>query len=169
MNFEACLPVVLQHEGGFSANPADPGGATNLGVTIHTLSNWLGHPATVADVKALTAETVAQIYKAWFWSPVSGDNLPAGVDLCVFDDAVNTGPGSAAKRLQKAADVTADGAIGPGTLAAVHAMPVGALIDALATLRSAYYESLPTFDRFGRGWLNRVAATTATAHQMANA
>ena len=166
-NFQACLDVILQHEGGFSDNPADPGGATNLGITIHTLSNWLGKPATVADVKALTPSSVAPIYRAWYWNAESCDDLPDGVDLCVFDDAVNTGPGSAARRLQEAAGSAPDGHVGPNTLAAVNAVPAGSLIDKLAALRDAYYRSLPTFATFGHGWLNRVAETTSTAHKMA--
>ena len=40
MSFDACLPIILQSEGGFVDNPADPGGATNLGITIGTLSAW---------------------------------------------------------------------------------------------------------------------------------
>lgn len=166
-NFSACLAVILQHEGGYVNNSADPGGATNLGITVHTLSNWLGRPAVDGEVRMLTAEAVAPIYRAWYWNAESCDDLPTGVDLCVFDDAVNTGPGSAAKRLQKAVGAVCDGAIGPRTLASVKAAPVADLIETLAIERENFYRSLPTFATFGHGWLNRVEQTTSTAHKMA--
>src|SRR5436190_782558 len=54
-NFEACIGFTLQFEGGFVNDPDDPGGAINLGVTVGTLSEVLGRPATVAEVKALTS------------------------------------------------------------------------------------------------------------------
>jgi len=80
-NFEKCLKFTLQFEGGFVNNPKDPGGPTNLGVTQATLSNFIGRQASIAEVKALTAATVAPIYKLKFWDHVGGDNLPEGVDL----------------------------------------------------------------------------------------
>src|SRR5687767_1827204 len=91
-NFDASLKFVLQFEGGFVDHPKDPGGATNLGVTIHTLSAVLGRPATKAEVKALTPKTVAPIYRQRYWDKVRGDDLPLGVDLAVFDFGVHSGP-----------------------------------------------------------------------------
>ena len=67
-NFEACLGFTLQFEGGFVNDPDDPGGATNLGVTIGTLSGAFGRPATLAEVKALTPKTVEPIYLQGFWT-----------------------------------------------------------------------------------------------------
>jgi len=54
MRFETCLPIILASEGDFVDDPADPGGATNLGITLATLCSWLGRSASVADVEALT-------------------------------------------------------------------------------------------------------------------
>ena len=101
-NFERALPLVLKHEGGYVDHPNDPGGATNLGVTIGTLSSWLGRPATKAEVKALTRATVAPIYRKNYWAAIRGDELPAGLDYAVFDFAVNSGPKRAAMALQRA-------------------------------------------------------------------
>ncbi|PIK74437.1 hypothetical protein CS379_02545, partial [Methylobacterium frigidaeris] len=61
--FERALSLVLTHEGGWSDDPHDPGGATNLGVTIGTLSLWLGRPAMRAEVRALTVASVAPLYR----------------------------------------------------------------------------------------------------------
>ncbi len=68
--FERALPLVLKHEGGWSDDPNDPGGATKLGVTIGTLSLWLGRPATKTEVKALTVATVAPIYRRNWSAPI---------------------------------------------------------------------------------------------------
>jgi lysozyme family protein len=94
------LPLVLNHEGGYVDHPKDPVGATNLGVTIGTLSGWLGRKATKAEVKALTVKDVAPIYRHNYWDKVRGKDLPAGLDYAVFDFAVNSGPFKAASSLQ---------------------------------------------------------------------
>jgi lysozyme family protein len=167
MSFEACLPIILQSEGGFVDNPDDPGGATNLGITIGTLSGWLGRPATVADVQALTPQTVAPIYQANYWDKTACDSWGAGVDLMVFDEAVNQGPGRAILTLQTALGVTADGAVGPATQAAAQMENAADIITKMSAIREAFYRGLPTFAEFGTGWMNRLTRTTALAQQMA--
>ena len=170
MPFEACLPVILASEGGFVDDPADPGGATNLGVTRATLSRWLGRPATLADIEGLTPARVAPLYRARYWNPAHAGDCPAGVDLMVFDEAVNQGVGRALASLQSALCVTADGAFGPATQAALGAaMDPAQLIRAIAANREAHYRALPTFTRFGRGWLARLHRTTDLALGMATA
>ena len=166
MSFADCLPIILASEGGFVNDPKDPGGATNLGVTLGTLSGWLGRPATVAEVQALTAASVAPIYQADYWNAAHCEDCPAGVDLMVFDEAVNQGVGRAVRALQAAVGVTADGAVGPATLAAVGAADPKATVNAIAASRVAFYRALPTFPHFGKGWLARVARTQAAALKM---
>jgi lysozyme family protein len=163
MRFEACLPVILASEGGFVDDPADPGGATNLGVTRATLSGCLGGPATIAEVEALTPAAAAPIYRARYWNPAHAGDCPPGVDLMVFDEAVNQGVGRALTSLQAALGVAADGAFGPATLAALAAADPARLVRAIAANREAHYRALPTFPRFGRGWLARLERTTALA------
>ncbi len=51
--FAACLAFVLEQEGGFSNDQRDPGGATNLGITIGELRAWRNAAVSVADVQAL--------------------------------------------------------------------------------------------------------------------
>lgn len=156
--FDTCLPIILEAEGGYSDNPKDSGGTTNLGVTLNTLSGYLGRTATVADVKALTPATVAPLYRTHYWAAASCDQLPAGVDLIIFDSAVNMGVGTAVKFLQEAAGVRdMDGIAGPETIAAVTAYDAETLIAKTASLRVARYKSLPTFHTFGNGWLARVS------------
>ena len=91
-NFERALSLVLEHEGGYVDHPRDPGGATNLGITLDTLSSWLGRVATKADVLALKVSDVGPIYRRRYWDTIEGDELPDGLDYAVFDFAVNSGP-----------------------------------------------------------------------------
>ncbi len=166
-NFEKCLEIILHHEGGYVNHPKDPGGETNLGVTKRVYEEWGG----TKDMKDLTVEDVAPIYKKNYWDRVKGDSLPSGLDLCIFDFAVNAGPGRAAKMIQKMIGVTVDGGIGPNTLKAIslYEEEVGGVAEVIIEYqkqRQAYYESLSTFDTFGRGWTRRVDETTVTATEM---
>jgi lysozyme family protein len=165
-NWQKCLETILHHEGGYVNHPKDPGGETNLGVTKRVYEEWGG----TKDMKDLTVEDVSPIYKTNYWDRVKGDDLPAGLDLCVFDFGVNAGTGRAAKYLQSLVGATADGAIGPGTLAAVHAYAqiegLAATIDAYQASRQSFYEGLSTFETFGRGWTRRVDETTELAQSM---
>ena len=166
MSFADCLPIVLASEGGSVDDPQDPGGATNLGITLATLSSWLGRPATIAEVQALTPGAVAPIYQADYWNAAHCGDCPAGVDLMVFDAAVNQGVGRAIRALQAAVGVVADGGFGPATLAAVRAADPATTVNTIAASRGVFYRSLPTFPHFGKGWLARVARTQAAALKM---
>lgn len=161
--FAECLPHILKYEGGYSDHPRDPGGATMRGVTLAVYQAWLGKPVSKEQLKAIPDAHLQAIYEKNYWKAAHCDELPAGVDLMVFDLAVNSGPGRAKKYLQRAAGVAEDGAIGPATLAAVKARTPLALITAIAASREAFYRSLSTFPTFGKGWMARLADVTATA------
>ncbi len=165
-NFDAALAHVLKHEGGYSNHPADPGGMTNLGVTQRAWSEWIGREASEKEMRALTPATVAAFYRRKYWDKVQADYLPDGVDYAVFDFAVNSGPGRAAKFLQEIVGAKPDGAIGPQTLVAVAAKDAKELVAAYNAKRQAFLEALPTFATFGKGWSTRVSGVTATALTM---
>ena len=166
-NFDASLKFTLQFEGGFVNNPKDPGGATNLGVTIHTLSQVLGHQATVADVKALTKETVAPIYRQRYWNAVRGDDLPIGIDLAVFDYGVHSGPSRGAKGLQRVLGLEDDGKIGDITLKRVREVKdAKAVIEQLCAERLRFLQGLAVFKSFGKGLTSRVEKAQAAALSM---
>ncbi len=163
-NFSVALAHVLEFEGGYSDHPSDPGGATNRGVTMAVLAEWRGRPVTKAEVRALTAEEAADIYRARYWLATVCDALPDGLDLAVFDCAVNQGVGRAARLLQAAAKVTVDGKIGPKTLAAVaKADPQMLLTEFMARRMNAYGQLRQLFKVFGLGWSRRLMATHAVA------
>lgn len=165
--FAECLPLILKHEGGYVDHPRDPGGATNLGVTIGTLSEWLGRPATKTEVKALTVAKVAPIYETRYWRAAGCDRLPKGLDYAVFDFAVNSGPGRAVKVMQSAAGVVPDGAVGPKTLAAVERVGAVEMVRRVQQRRENFLRSLGTFRTFGKGWMRRVDDVTRQAVEWA--
>lgn len=167
-NFSACVTFTLAREGGFVNNPRDPGGATNFGITKATLQAWRGWPITADDVRALKVGEAMAIYRANYWKPAGCAGLPLGVDLMVFDCAVNSGVRTSAKLLQRAVGVTDDGAIGPDTLRAVYAIGDQAeLIAKLAAVRLAYCRGLGAFGVFGKGWTERINAAARAATEMA--
>ena len=162
-NYDECLKTILHHEGGYVNHPKDPGGETNLGVTKRVYQEHGG----TKDMKDLLVEDVAPIYKKGYWDKIKGDDLPGGLDLCVFDFGVNAGPGRAAKFLQQMIGTTVDGGIGPNTLAKVeeYVRENGEheTVKKYQEMRQKYYEQLSTFATFGRGWTRRVEETTKLA------
>ncbi len=166
-NFDSALQMVLVHEGGFSDHPNDPGGATMKGVTLTTFRRFFGNDKSVGDLKNITTEQLAQIYRTGFWNVCSGDDLPAGLDYAVFDLAVNSGPGRAAKFLQTSVGATADGSIGEQTLAKVKSAAPPNMINSVCDQRMTFLRSLKTFEDFGKGWTKRVEDVRQKALDMA--
>lgn len=157
--FRECVDWVLAKEGGYVDHPRDNGGATNFGITLRTLAAYRGRAVTKGDVRNMTVEEARAIYLALYWNPVRGDELPRGVDLCVFDAAVHSGPGNSARWLQQAlGTVVVDGAIGPRTLAALRANQVSlnVFIMGLIDQRRVFLRGHEDWDVFGRGWTNRL-------------
>lgn len=161
--FAKAMPHVFSEEGGYVDLKADPGGATNLGITIATLSAWEGRKVSKAEVKALTKAKATDIYRENYWNKISGDDLPAGVDYAVFDFAINSGPARAVKMLQKVVGVDQDGIIGAKTLAAVRSMSADRVINELCDARLTWLKGLGTFATFGKGWTSRVSRVRSSA------
>ena len=161
-NFDECLKMLLHHEGGYINHPSDPGGETNLGVTKKVYQEWGG----TKDMKDLTVEDVAPIYKKNYWDRCKCDDLESGVDWAVFDWAVNSGTGRAAKAIQKICGASQDGAIGPKTLALIGKQNTQYVVEEFGKIRQDFYESLKTFDTFGKGWTRRNKETTEKALEM---
>ena len=155
-NYDKCFELLLHYEGGFVNNPHDPGGMTNLGVTKKAWEAFVGKEVDEEEMRALTPEVVGPFYKSHYWDKCHCDDLPAGVDAVVFDAAVNSGPGNAAKWLQHSVGVNADGAIGPHTLAEVANHAPAELVQIFSDTRLHFMQSLPTWSVFGKGWEARV-------------
>lgn len=164
--FPAALAFTLREEGGFVDDPQDPGGATNKGITIATFQHY--HPgATVDALRLISNADAGAIYHAGYWNAVRAEELPAGVDLMVFDFGVNAGPGRSIGILQSALGVAVDRIIGPVTLRATLAADRVRLVNDLAARQLAYYRSLSTWATFGDGWGERTDRRTEAAEKLA--
>ncbi|MGV8855325.1 MAG: glycoside hydrolase family 108 protein [Devosia sp.] len=175
--FDICLDSVLAQEGGYADHPGDPGGATNLGITRKTLARWRQVTPWWAlpksAVQQLQRPEAGRIYRAGYWDASRAGQMPHGLDLALFDFAVNSGPGSAVRSLQAELGVRVDGAVGPLTLGAVNARAgtdgIAGLIDALSDRRLGFLNRLSGFAVFGRGWTRRVATIRTAALAAAGA
>ena len=167
-NFDTCLALLLEHEGGFVNHPQDLGGMTNLGVTARVWEEWLGRPVSEKEMRALTPLMVKPLYKRKYWDACRADELVSGVDYVVFDVAVNSGTGRAIKILQDCVGATVDGGFGPATMALVKkaSSEPNRIIELYCTKRLEFLQSLRTFETFGKGWSRRVAEVKEKALKM---
>lgn len=168
MSFDTALQFVLDHEGGYTNDPRDPGGATNRGITQRKLDEvraaHLEASFFPVQVRDLTPVQTAWIYRAEYWSRLSCDALPQGVALAVFDAAVNCGVGRAARWLQQALGVKADGIVGAQTIAAAKAANSTAVLQEFNARRAWHYMTLDSLDdTFGLGWARRLMALHTAA------
>ena len=162
-NWNKSFEHVIKSEAGFQSDPHDSGnhlpdgraGCTMLGCTQANWEAYVGHQVTWDDMKALKPDDVKPLYKRDYWDAVKGDELPGGVDYAAFDFAINAGPGASRKMIQRALGVTADGAIGPATLAAIKATNGKVFLDKFSQAKRDFYIGLhnPTYEK---GWLARV-------------
>ena len=179
--FSRALPFVLQHEGGISADPDDPGGITRWGISLRWLIKAgqldLDHDGLkdgdvdgdgdidAADILAMPRERAASLYRHHWWEKGGYDRIrDPVVAVKTFDFAVNMGFGPAHRCLQRAARacrhlIADDGVIGPQTLAAANAIEGNALAAALKSEAAGFYRGLvtarPVFAKYEQGWLNR--------------
>lgn len=167
-NFQRALSLVLKHEGGWSDHPKDPGGATMKGVTLANFRRYVEPKATKDDLRKITDAQLATVYRRFYWDAVHGAELPDGVDYAVFDFAVNSGPGRAAKHLQAVVGVVQDGRIGPATMKAVRAKMHATVIHELCDSRMAFLKGLKIWPTFKNGWTDRVKAVRSEALKMAS-
>lgn len=165
--FDWALAFVLRPdiEGGWSDNANDSGGVTWKGISLRFV-RAIGFDANGdgivdrKDIADLTDDQVRMLYWEHFWIKVQCDSMPAGVDLLVFDAAINQGPAFAAKALQELVGTKPDGLIGARTKAAliayVKAHGLRATVNEYATKRAMRYIVLSGFGLFGLGWLRRL-------------
>ena len=169
---------IVAREGGYVNDPDDPGGATNHGVTIHTMRR-LGldldgdGQVTEQDVRVLTREQAVTIFIDHYFNRPNIRNLPNQLQASVFDMYVNAGA-NAVRILQRLLqdmriEVTVDGVIGPQTIVAAEqgmAAAVDHFVDAYGIARRNYYYALadarPASRKYARrrdggkgGWITR--------------
>jgi peptidoglycan LD-endopeptidase CwlK len=165
--FERAQAIVKIYEGGFTDNPADPGGPTNWGITHTTLAQWRGVTSvTAAQVEAMSYEEAKEIYFARYWSRMKCGAMPGPLALAVYNVGLHSGTKTGATFLQEAlnaqgAGLEADGDIGPLTLAKISRFDLGRTLVRVLDLYEARLRAHPRFDVFGNGFMNRVAQLRA--------
>lgn len=153
---------VLKAEGGFVNHAADRGGPTNFGITQATLAAWRGKPVTVDDVRSMTEAEARAIYQRRYVQDPGFDRIEdAPLRHLLIDGGVHSGPATAARWLQQALGVTADGKIGPVTMAAANRASPDELYRRVLANRLRHVGRLITRDPkqavFAEGWANRLA------------
>jgi lysozyme family protein len=148
-NLKASLDIMLRFEGGWANDPRDPGGATMKGITKRTYEHFLGRPCTMTELRNISDAEVQIIYGREYWQRATCDTLPKGLDLCVFDAAVNSGVTRALKWLYP-----------------LKGSPIEMIV-AFCDQRLAFMRRLTTWQYFGKGWARRVGSVKAEALKMA--
>lgn len=168
--FDDCLKFLVSPtiEGGYSNVAQDHGGATNYGVTQATYDQYrLAQGLPQQPVSSITYDEVATVYRRGYWDAVRGDELAIPLDVCLFDFAINSGPGRAIKTLQHVVGCAPDGNFGPSTLAAIQAFTPLAAATQLCDAREQFVRAIvaqnPSQQIFLHGWLNRIANLRAFA------
>lgn len=147
MNFNDALKTVLSWEGGYVNDPHDPGGETKYGISKKAYPN--------IDIKNLTLEEAAEIYKIDYWDKCRCGDLPYPIGTLVFDTAVNMGVHTAITLLQSAGEVVSDGVIGRQTISAVNGLDPAKVGRNFMALRVQRYVNLEGWGRYGLGWSRR--------------
>lgn len=165
-NFKKAFELTVGHEGGYGNDKRDRGnwttgviGEGELKGTKYGVSA-MSYPDL--DIENLTLEQAEKIYTRDYWDKLSANQLPDGVDVFLFDYAVNSGVARSAISLQRMVGAADDGHIGPQTLKLVEERYPSAdksktlnLLDQLYVNREYFYKQLSTFDIYGKGWLRR--------------
>lgn len=173
-NFADAIPFVLKNEGGFVDHAADPGGATNFGVSLRTLTQLEGNnldewdldmdgDVDSDDMRLMTKALAREFYETHFWHPIYEKFERQSTATKFLDMAVNMGSRQAVKILQRACNwnmpmVKVDGYIGPKTISAANMMG-DTLSYFLPSEQARFYYSLvnqkPARGVFLLGWLRR--------------
>lgn len=147
MDFDTAFARLIGNEGNYVNNPQDPGGETKFGISKRSYPD--------VDIANLTAEQAKDIYRRDFWTPLA-DAHPA-IKFQVFDFAVNSGIGTAIRKLQTAVGAADDGHWGPMSAAAIAKMDVSRVLMRFAAERLDFWRRLSTWPTFGAGWAGRAA------------
>lgn len=147
MDFDRAFDRLIAHEGGYVNDPRDPGGETKFGIAKRS------YPSL--NIANLTRDDAKAIYRRDFWDVLA--NAHPAVKFQVFDFAVNSGIGTAIRKLQAAIGAADDGVWGKVSADKLGAMDLNDVLMRFAAQRLNYYTALSTWPTFGKGWARRVA------------
>lgn len=150
-SFGDAFAALIGNEGGYSNNPADPGGETMWGITARVArANGYAGP-----MKSLSLETAKAIAKDVYWDPLHLDEFDPRIAFQMLD--ANYNGGKTVRWAQQAAGADVDGKMGPATIAALKAVDPHAFVLSFLSQRLNYLVDLATWKTFSRGWTRRIA------------
>lgn len=173
-NFEIALKITGGNEGGYANNPADSGGETYAGISRNNWPDWVGWKLIDSTISrndnittidgdlrqnATLQSLIPQFYKANFWDVNKLDAInDQQIANSVYDMGVNSGTGYAARVLQRAAGVIADGIVGDKTISAVNEDDPESIYNSIYNQREARYKELAVGNQaqFLKSWLSRL-------------
>lgn len=168
MDFAAAFERTQRIEQGYQCDPLDrgnwTGGRIDAGALIGTKYGISAAAYPGEDIKNLTIERAMELYRRDYWGPAGCDVVPAAMKADLFDAAVLAGPGEARRMLQRAAGVHDDGVIGRQTMLAISSFEPYRLVARFQGQFLDYLNNNPQqWQRFGRGWAQRVAENLMSA------
>jgi lysozyme family protein len=167
MNFVDSFARLIGNEGEFDDSPKDRGNWTGGRIGVGQLRGTKYGISAAAfptlDIKAITLDRARDIYRAKYWAPAGCDQVPEELKFPLFDFAVNSGPGTAARMLQRAVGAEEDGSIGPQTLMSIAGMPIDRVLRRYDALRNLHFTEADAWPTYGRGWIRRVALNALEA------
>lgn len=158
-DYRKLVPMIKKWEGGWANNPADPGGCTMSGITIGTYKRYFGNKKTCNDLKKLTNNEWDTIFINGYWNKWLADRIECQSIANLLVDWVWTSGVYGIKYPQQILGVTADGIVGPKTLAAINDYKdKKELFQKLWNRRKQYFEACAKGAKscFLKGWLNRL-------------
>lgn len=155
--FDQVIEYVIDDEGDeLNLSPNEPGGASKYGVSLDTLSRFIGHKATLQDLKALSEDSAKQVYRKLYWDAIGADRLPVGLNYAAFDFGVNSGV------------ATVDGrGLDDYLTRAMREPNVEAQINRLCDLRLERMRANPDWPKYKNGWQARVSRVRSRALALA--
>jgi peptidoglycan hydrolase-like protein with peptidoglycan-binding domain len=156
-NFDRIMEFVFDDEGGWTQNPDEPGGASNMGVSRQTYSQYLGRNVSLDELRVLDKSQAKQFYREMFWEKIGAHKLNAGVGYAAFDFAVNSGTSIVD---QVGADDFLTQALKKGDTPEQE-------IDILCNIRLDYMSKSPKWPKYKNGWSARVSRVRSRARALA--
>lgn len=167
--FNQAFERVIGHEGGFQKMHDDLGnwtsGIVGKGELKGTKYGISAMSFPTHDIENLTLEQAKVIYYTRYWLPLKSDSLSPAIRYQIFDAAVNHGIRNTVKMLQRAVNVDVDGLIGKHTIAATNNRKAIEVIMAFIAERISFYTQIKTFDKYGKGWMNRISENLKYAQE----
>lgn len=155
-DYSILVPFIKSWEGGYVNHPKDPGGHTNMGVTLDTFRTFYGKDKTADHLKRITEEQWLHIFKKGYWDRWQADRIASQSIANLLVDFVWASGKHGITKVQQLLGVQPDGIVGDKTLAALNSQPRDVLFQRIWNRRKAFIESLGNYSTFGSGWINRL-------------